>query len=255
MSSPGPMMVGVLGTGHLARTTEAALAVLGFNAHRRLKPGRFPIEWEDCELWFVAEDVLDHGELEEVDEALELIREHADKNDDVSQLTVVLLSQVPPGYTRKWADKFKHLYYQVDTIIVKDALQRMVEPEQVVVGLVGSTVNLTMCYQCYLLSLNCPVHIMSYESAELAKCAINYVLASQIRLANELFEAACGVGANYDDVRRVLHFDARIGPKAYLRPGEPNQHLLRDVETIDGIREAAGARRDDPQPRDLAGGK
>lgn len=235
MSQQDRMMVGVLGSGHLACTTETALSVLGFNVGPPPPANKFPTEWNNCELWFVAVDVVDHDKLDGVHEAMEALQKFVDYNNAAPQITVVLLSQVPPGYTRKWADKFKNLYYQVDTIIVKDALRRMTKPEQVIIGSRDSFDGLPMCYQRYLLSLDCPIRQMSYESAELAKCAINYALAEQITTAHKLKKAADVLGADYDAVRTALHGDARIGPRAYLRPGKLNQHLTRDVETIDRL--------------------
>lgn len=76
---------------------------------------------------------------------------------------------------------------------------------------------------------------MSYESAEMAKCAINYMLAEQVRAARDLSTAALVCGADYEDVRRAMHNDARIGQHAYLRPGRTNQHLQRDVDTVIGL--------------------
>jgi UDPglucose 6-dehydrogenase len=77
------------------------------------------------------------------------------------------------------------------------------------------------------------------ESAELAKLAINYFLNAQIETTNTLAAVAAKVGANWSDVAAVLRNDARIGPRAYLMPGHPNEHLLRDVNTIRKLRDAS----------------
>lgn len=219
----------VYGEGHLATTLCCALETLGFGPVAASMPEPFTIGGEGT-LAFVAQDVLDHGDsvaLAEVKKLLSLARDR--------HQYVVVLSQVPPGWTRAAAGAQAHLsrvFYQVDTIIVRQAVARMVRPEQVVVGCVAPDEPLPLAYQEYLGALMCPVLQTSYESAELAKCAINYALAKQVEMARELAAAAQVCHAKYSHVAAVLLRDARIGPYAYLRPGEINQHLRRDVSTI-----------------------
>lgn len=180
---------------------------------------------------FAAEDVLDHADLVTAHLLFEgALDPTASMNRD---RPIVLVSQVPPGTTRKWAgDQSHRVFYQVDTIIMKSALERAYAPEQIIVGCADPAVPLPLVYQEYLLAFNCPVLQMKYESAEVAKCGINYMLAAQIVAANDVAAAAYVTGADYDDVERALRNDARIGPKAYLRPGHTNQHLSRDVDTV-----------------------
>lgn len=187
-----------------------------------------------ADLFFVAEDVLDHGDL---------VRPHAIFEQllmDVQE-PVVLVSQVPPGTTRRWAAEHSHrVYYQVDTIIMRSALTRAYAPEQLVVGCAYPKEPLPLAYQEYLMAFKCPVWQVSYETAELAKCAINYVLAKQIEAANDIAAAARNVGADYHHVEVILRTDARIGPRAYLRPGKTNQHLDRDVATVRRLQVRSG---------------
>ena len=74
---------------------------------------------------------------------------------------------------------------------------------------------------------------MSYESAELAKIAINLYLAAQVCTTNTLVEVAEKIGANWNDIIPALQTDKRIGKDAYLKPGYGlGKHLTRDLETI-----------------------
>ena len=47
---------------------------------------------------------------------------------------VVVLSQVPPGYTRARQQPGRLLYYQVETLIFGRAVERAVGPERFIVG-------------------------------------------------------------------------------------------------------------------------
>ena len=190
-------------------------------------------------LAFVAPDVLDHKDESQLAEVAARL-EDASRSHEF----VVVVSQVPPGWTRRAAAGRAGVYYQVDTIIVNRAIERILRPEQFVVGCADPAAPLPLAYQEYLAAHACPVRQMSYESAELAKCAINYFLAGQIKMSCELAVAAAQVGADWGDVARAVGGDARIGPHAYLRPGKTNQHLERDLVTVLALR---GRAREEPE--------
>lgn len=183
---------------------------------------------DESDLIFVTCDVEDHAHLGDAKATFDAISYGA-------TAPVVHVSQVPPGTTRAWAGSRKGVFYQADTIIMDRALARAYAPEQFIIGCVDPAAPLPLAYQEYLMAHDCPILRVSYESAEMAKCAINYMLAKQIEAANELAAACEKVGASYEDVRQALHNDARIGKRAYLRPGKPNQHLSRDVDTINRL--------------------
>jgi len=157
------------------------------------------------------------------------------------EVPVVLTSQVTPGFTRSFATS--NIWHQAETLRIKDAKFRAEWPEQIIVG--GPPI-LPDTYIRYLKAFGCPINFMSWESAEFAKIAINMFLAAQVDLTNELAEAAQKVGAEWEDVARVLRHDKRIGPHAYLEPGcwQDSTHLLRDYVTLEEIRSRSNLLRD-----------
>lgn len=215
----------VYGTGHLAETLCVELNLL---------------QWSSCAianreaLAFVAHDVTDHGDSTQLLGVEMYFREAQAHHDHV-----VVLSQVPPGWTRDVISRhpgtFSNVYYQVDTIIVDRAVERMLRPEQFIIGCADPQEPLPLVYQAYLAMHRCPVRKMSYESAELTKCAINYLLAAQIRAANAVDAAARACGADYAAIEPALRADRRVGQEAYIRPGELNQHLSRDASTVERL--------------------
>lgn len=219
------LLIDILGDSHLADTTRAAARLRGFRVCGSDGDGA-------PDLTLAAQDVEDHTDAGMADAYACFSSARSCARRDSTPL--VLLSQVPPGTTRKWSEGLivPPLYYQVDTIIMSCAVDRMHRPDRIIVGCADPEAPLPIAYQAYLAAHQCLVLKMSYESAELAKCAINYVLVEQISAARYLEAAANRVGANYADVERVLRSDVRIGPYAYLRPGYPNQHLKRDTATI-----------------------
>ena len=63
-----------------------------------------------------------------------------------------------------------------------------------------------------------PILLMDCPSAELSKYAANAMLATRVSFMNEMANVCERVGANVDDVRRVVASDSRIGP-SFLFPG------------------------------------
>ena len=214
------MNIEIYGGTHLADTLARAAAIRGIT-----------IASKDAELVFMAEDVYDHTlELDAINSLM--LDAGARYRDDTP---IIVVSQVPPGFTRPFGEARDNVFYQVDTIIMNNAVERVVHPEQIIVGCLNPQEPLPLAYQEYLLAFECPVLKMSYESAELAKLAINYFLTAQITTTNILAQAAEKIGADWNDVARALHNDKRVGKYAYLRPGKANQHLKRDVDTIRSI--------------------
>jgi UDPglucose 6-dehydrogenase len=156
--------------------------------------------------------------------------------------TVVLLSQVSPGYTRALAAglaqrpgvKARAFYYQVETLIFGAAVQRALEPERYIVGAADPAAPVPAPFATWHAAFRCPVLVMRYESAELAKIAINFFLVSSVSTTNTLAEVCEAIGADWNEIAPALRLDRRIGPHAYLRPGLgiAGGNLERDLVTV-----------------------
>lgn len=165
---------------------------------------------------------------------LDLIRNLVMETFGKTMAPIVLTSQVPPGFTRSLQVP---IYHQAETLRVKDALERALNPEQHIVGCLDPLAPLPKAYLRYLLAFPAPILKMSYESAEFAKIAINMTLASQVENTNRLADAATLCGADWEDIVEVLQHDKRIGIHSYLTPGDwkKSPHLYRDWVTFKGL--------------------
>jgi UDPglucose 6-dehydrogenase len=78
---------------------------------------------------------------------------------------------------------------------------------------------------------------MRYESAELAKIAINIFLTASVTATNTLAEVCERIGADWTEIVPALQLDRRIGPHAYLSPGLglAGGNLERDLATVQGL--------------------
>jgi UDPglucose 6-dehydrogenase len=147
---------------------------------------------------------------------------------------LVILSQVPPGYSRALGMAGDQLYYQVETLVFGRAVERATKPERFIVGCADPRRPLPPALQAFLASFSCPILPMAYESAELAKISINFCLVASISVANTLAEVCERVGADWSDIAPALKLDKRIGQGAYLSPGLgiAGGNLERDLRTI-----------------------
>ena len=157
------------------------------------------------------------------------------KNID-SRIPVIILSQVRPGFSRLISDSRNETYYQMETLIFGEGLERALNPERYVVGHRDETKPINPNYEKFLKQGNCPILKMSFESAELAKLSANFFLASTITATNTLASLSSKLGANWRQVAESLKLDRRIGPYAYLNPGLGigGSNIIRDLI---GIRE------------------
>lgn len=171
-----------------------------------------------CEIVYVAPDIptdqFGTSNLEPIRTLLALVEEGLEP-----QTVLVVLSQVPPGFTRSLAPRRGGLFYQVETLIFGRAVERALYPERVIVGCADPKAALPKSLADFLGTFACPILPMLYESAELAKISINMCLVASVTISNTLAELCENIGADWSEIVPALKLDKRIGQYAYLSPG------------------------------------
>ncbi len=186
-----------------------------------------------CDVIYVAPDVptddLGQSDLTPINDLLERVFGAA--RDDA---VIVVLSQVPPGFTRGKQRSGRLLYYQVETLIFGRAVERALQPERYIVGCSDPTQPFPAAYRNFLEAHGCQILPMRYESAELAKISINMFLVATVSAANTLAELCEKIGADWSEIVPALRLDKRIGLHAYLKPGLgiAGGNLERDLATV-----------------------
>jgi UDPglucose 6-dehydrogenase len=156
--------------------------------------------------------------------------------------TLVILSQIPPGFTRSLAWPETQRFYQVETLVFGTAIERALHPERFIVGSAHPEIPLPAPLLSFLQSFSCPIFPMKYESAELSKIAINLFLASSVSTTNALAELCEQIGADWAEIVPTLRLDRRIGQYAYLSPGLgfSGGNLERDFATFSSLADLHG---------------
>ncbi|PJZ69637.1 UDP-glucose 6-dehydrogenase [Leptospira perolatii] len=141
------------------------------------------------------------------------------------------------------------------------AIDDFMRPERVVIGADSEKAGdlIAQLYSPFVLNGN-PILRMGTVSAELTKYACNAFLATKISFANEMANLCEKVGANYEDVRKGMGTDSRIGrqflysgigyggscfPKdvrALIRTSEKFGSPLRIIQEVEDVNEAQKTR-------------
>lgn len=187
----------------------------------------------ECDIVYIAIDVPtdDDGKSDLkpiqkiIDQTLKVVKEDA---------LLVILCQVPPGFTRTLPMAPSRLFYQVETLVFGNAVERALNPERFIVGCANPALKLPDMLETYLNAFGCPVLSMSYESAEFSKIAINVCLVASVSAANTMAEICEKTGADWAEIVPALRLDKRIGQFSYIQPGLgiSGGNLERDLATV-----------------------
>lgn len=196
-------------------------------------------ELNNCELVFISIDIdTDKNGISDYT-LLNNFLNLANKKLNV-KIPLILMSQVFPEFSKKINFK-REYYYQVETLIFGKALERVTNPERIIIG--SKNQKISKIYLNFLKRFTKNIIIMNYQSAELCKIAINCFLMSTLTTTNILAEICEKVDADWIKISESLKLDKRIGKFAYLNPGLgiSGGNLERDLTTISDLSARVGA--------------
>jgi UDPglucose 6-dehydrogenase len=154
---------------------------------------------------------------------------------------IIISSQLPAGTTQKIRSTLNEhltkrnitLCYSPENLRLGSAIKVFMDPDRIVVGIDSETDRKQ--FEPLFASISDRIEWMSIVSAEMTKHAINAFLAISVVFANEIATLAEFEGANASDIARGLRSDVRIGPKAYVLPGDSfaGGTLARDIRYLE----------------------
>lgn len=215
---PEPVVMSQLASGN-CRVREPGLAELLADCRERITFTNDVSAVAECGLVVVCRDVPTNDEgvsdLRPINELVDCVAPHLRPG-----AVLVVMSQVPPGFTRAMASRIRwprpyapvEVYYWVETLIFGEAVRRASQPERLIIGCADPAAPLAPALAEATALFTCPVLRMGYESAELAKAAINLYLVSSVTYSNLLADLCERAGANWSEITPALRLDARIGP-------------------------------------------
>lgn len=194
-------------------------------------------EAENSDLVFVSKDVNTNDKNESDLAEIKNIFFKINKVIKNKETPIIFLSQLPPGFCTNLQKKTKReIYYQVETLVFGNAINRALYPERIIVGSKNKKIT-NKKYLSLLKNFSCPILNMTYETAEITKIAINIFLISTAMTSNFMSLISEKILFNWDNVIEALKLDKRIGKYAYLKPslGLAGGNLERDLVSIEKL--------------------
>ncbi len=153
---------------------------------------------------------------------------------------LVIQSQIPVGTSKRWQEWIEglrpksniDLVYSPENLRLGNAIELYKHPDMIVIGTNSQTAQKKA--ETFFTRFGSPCFWVNWETAELAKHALNTFFATSISFANELGRICEQAGANGLEIAKILKADKRIGPKAQVRPGLgfSGATLARDVRAL-----------------------
>jgi len=127
---------------------------------------------------------------------------------------MVIKSTVAPGTTRRYAEKYPGVPFAMNPEFLTEAnyLQDFVNTDRIVIGADNDWTAqkvIDLYRTCFPAAT---ILRMSCTAAEIVKYQSNVLLAAKVALANVFYDLCRAQGVNYEDVKKAVALDRRIGP-------------------------------------------
>ncbi len=223
------MNIGVIGWGFVGQATGKGLAKNKKNKifvydKQRTSPLTLEEVVEKSEFIFICVPTPMHSDYSGMSMAIveEVAGQVAKKALGTSKI-VIVKSTVLPGTTQGLIKKYPKVNWAMNPefLTQNNANYDFAHPYRTVIGASSKKVGerIKQLYQT-IYPKNQPYFIMDATSAEMVKYMSNNMLASKVLIADEFYFLSQKVRANYDNVRKAVEADPRIG--THLRVPGPD---------------------------------
>jgi UDPglucose 6-dehydrogenase len=146
-----------------------------------------------------------------------------------SQLPVGSIARLQERCAERRGDRGLRFACVPENLRLGVALESFRAPDRIVAGVRSEADRDELA--SLLAPFSADVRWMRVESAEMTKHALNGFLATSVAFINEIAAICESVGADAEEVSRALKSEPRIGPRAYLGPGDAfaGGTLARDI--------------------------
>jgi UDPglucose 6-dehydrogenase len=214
------MNVGVIGYGYVGRATGEGFAispknkVFWFDKFKKC-PNTLSEVIDKSDFIFIAVPTPIFADYSGMDMSIVegVIGQVAPKISGTDKILIIKSTSLP-GTAKKMAKKYPGVNFVMNPefLTQENANADFLKPFRTVIGCDNSDIGFRIqkLYET-ILAKDQQYFIVSPVSAELIKYMSNIILASKVLLANEFYDLAQKVGANYLDVRAAVEADPRIG--------------------------------------------
>lgn len=127
---------------------------------------------------------------------------------------IVIKSTVVPGTTRRYAALYPEVPFAMNPEFLTEAnyLEDFIHPDRIVIGTDNDWVAQRIIDLYRTCFPSATIIRMSSVAAEIVKYQANVMLASKVVLANIFHDICQAENVNYEDVKKAVALDRRIGP-------------------------------------------
>lgn len=154
------------------------------------------------------------GEIdyEPMHHSLTLLKNAAEKvGRNPEEILITIRSTAVSGTTDSFDAKYPFKFaFNPEFLREKHALADMQNTDRVVIGVEDKESEEKLKAVYTALFPNAKIIVTNRKTAEMIKYAANAVLASQVMIANEIYQICQAIGINYDEVKKTIQLDERI---------------------------------------------
>ena len=176
---------------------------------------------ESIFLWInIPRDKNDNSNFIHIFKKIKKILKYVKKNS-----IILISSQIPIGsvkkietYEKKFVKKKISFAYIPENLRLGQSIKIFLNPERIVIGSRNNS-KVKNKINKLLKCINTKKIFVETETAEMSKHAINSFLACSIAFINEIGSIAKKYSISFNNLKKCIQSDKRIGYKSYLRPG------------------------------------
>ena len=152
-----------------------------------------------------------------------------------SQIQVGTISKIEKNKNLK--NKKHTFFYIPENLRLGNAINNFLKPDRIVIGTNSKNKNKIKTVRKIFKKFKCPIYLVSSETAEMSKHAINSFLACSITFINEISQISNKFNIDLNQLEETIKSDKRIGHKSYMNSGFSfsGGTLARDVNFLNDL--------------------
>lgn len=150
----------------------------------------------------------------------DIIDQTLNEINQISNVSCVIKSTIPPGTTSYFQNKFKNLkiFFNPEFLTEANFVNDFKNQDKIIIG--SGDTNFSIIDEVYKESFpNTSIIHCSFEEAELVKYVINTFLAVKVSFANEIYSLCENLDIDYSTIKEIVAKDKRIGSSHLSVPG------------------------------------
>jgi UDPglucose 6-dehydrogenase len=150
----------------------------------------------------------------------DIIDQTLNEINQISNVSCVIKSTIPPGTTSYFQNKFKNLkfFFNPEFLTEANFVNDFKNQDKIIIG--SGDTNFSIIDEVYKESFpNTSIIHCPFEEAELVKYVINTFLAVKVSFANEIYSLCENLDIDYSTIKEIVAKDKRIGSSHLSVPG------------------------------------